>query len=198
VLAAVQIMKRYRTDRGALAHQSALQLADDAGGAVLHPGVKPFADPTALASAYQNHAIVPLPSNAAALGLGIDPAMGAGAAAVGAPRTLYRGLRPAALRFMIELAAQVRRVSGLHSAPLRILSTVTDERFADHLGVSDPPALTGWAFSVERRYVAPAQAGAFQAILDRLRSLNLIAWAREPDTIRITVASDAASWLRRG
>jgi hypothetical protein len=51
---------------------------------------------------------------------------------------------------------------------------------------------------VERRYVAPAQALAFQAILDRLQSLNLIAWAREPDVIRITVASDAAAWLRRG
>ena len=38
----------------------------------------------------------------------------------------------------------------------------------------------------------------FQAVLDRLQSLNLIAWAREPDTIRITVASDAVSWLRRG
>ena len=60
------------------------------------------------------------------------------------------------------------------------------------VGLSDPPAETGWAFSIERRYVARAQAGAFQAILDRLQSLNLIAWAREPDTIRITVASDSS------
>jgi hypothetical protein len=66
------------------------------------------------------------------------------------------------------------------------------------VGVSDPPAATGWAFSVQRRYAAPAQAAAFQAILDRLQSLNLIAWAREPDAIRITVASDAVAWLRRG
>ena len=28
-------------------------------------------------------------------------------------------------------------------------------------------------------------------MLDRLQSLNLIAWAREPDAIDITVASDA-------
>ena len=81
---------------------------------------------------------------------------------------------------------------------MRIQSTVTDERLANQAGISDPPAETGWAFSVERRYVAPAQAVAFQAILDRLQSLNLIAWAREPDVIRITVASDAVSWLRRG
>jgi hypothetical protein len=198
VLAAVQIMKLYRTDRSALSRLSARQLADDAGGAVLHPGARPFADPAALAAAYQRHAIVPMPSNAAALGLVVDPAMGAGAKAVGAPRSLYRGLRPEALRFMIELAAQVRRVSGLRSAPLRIQSTVTDARYADHLGLSDPPAQTGWAFSVQRRYVAPAQAAAFQAILDRLQSLHLIAWAREPDAIRITVASDAVAWLRRG
>ena len=198
VLAAVSIMKLYRTDRAALSRLSALQFADDAGGAVLHPTAKPFADPAALAAAYQDHAIVPLPSNAAALGLVIDPAMGTGAKAVGAPRSLYRGLRPEALRFLIELAAQVRRVSGLRAAPLRIQSTVTDERLANQAGISDPPAETGWAFSVERRYVSPAQAVAFQAILDRLQSLNLIAWAREPDVIRITVASDAVSWLRRG
>ncbi len=198
VLAAVSIMKLYRSDRAALSRLSALQLADDAGGAVLHPTVKPFADPAALAAAYQDHAIVPLPSNATALGLVIDPSMGTGAKAVGAPRSLYRGLRPEALRFMIELAAQVRRVSGLRQAPLRIQSTVTDTRLANQVGISDPPGETGWAFSVERRYVAPAQALAFQAILDRLQSLDLIAWAREPDVIRITVASDAVSWLRRG
>jgi hypothetical protein len=198
VLAAVGIMKLYRTDRAGLSRLSALQSADDSGGAVLHPGVRRFADPAALSAAYQHHAIVPLPSNAAALGLAIDPAMGAGAKAVGAPRSLYRGLRPEALRFMIELAAQVRRVSGLRQAPLHIQGSVTDERLADHAGISDPLATTGWAFSVQRRYVSPAQAVAFQAILDRLRSLNLIAWAREPDVIRITVASDAVAWLRRG
>ena len=89
-------------------------------------------------------------------------------------------------------------MSGLRDAPLRIQSTVTDARFADQEGVSDPSAQTGWAFSVQRRYVAPAQAQAFQAVLDRLQSLNVIAWAREPDVIRITVASDAVAWLRRG
>jgi hypothetical protein len=197
VLAAVQIMHLWRTDRGALNRLDALQLADDAGGSALHPRVKPFADPAGLAAAYQSHAIVPLPSNVAALGLAIDPAMGAGAKGVGAPRSLYRGLRPEAVRFLIELAAQVRRVSGVN-APLRIQSTVSDERFQSHVGVSDPVAATGWSFSVQRRYASHAQAEAFQAVLDRLQALNLIAWAREPDVIRITVASDAVSWLRNG
>jgi transglycosylase-like protein with SLT domain len=198
VLAAVRIMKLYRTDRAALSRLSALQFADDAGGAVLHPAVAPFAGPASLAAAYQRREIVPLPSNAAALGLIVDPEMGTGARAVGAPRSLYRGLRPQALRFLIELAAQVRRVSGLSHAPLRLAGTVIDQRLAGQVGVSDPPAETGWAFSVQRRYVARAQATAFQAILDRLQSLHLIAWAREPDAIRITVASDAVAWLRRG
>jgi hypothetical protein len=197
VLAAVQIMHLWRADRSALSRVNALQLADDAGGAVLHPHVSPFADPAALSAAYQSRAIVPLPSNAKALGLVIAPAMGTGAKAVGAPRSLYRGLRPEALRFLIELSAQVQRVSGL-KAPLRIQSTVSDQRLQSHLGTSDPMGATGWSFGVERRYAAPAQANAFQAILDRLQSLNLIAWAREADVIRITVASDAASWLRRG
>ena len=34
-------------------------------------------------------------------------------------------------------------------------------------------------------------------MLDRLQSLNLIAWVRDPSTIEITVAADAASWNRR-
>jgi len=197
VLAAVQIMHLWRTDRSALDRLNALQFADNAGGTVLHPHVAPFANPAALAAAYQSRAIVPLPSNAAALGLVIDPAMGAGAKRVGAPRSLYRGLRPGALRFLIDLAAQVRRVSGVR-APLRITSTVSDQRLQSRVGVTDPMGATGWSFAVQRRYAAPAQAAAFQAVLDRLQSLDLIAWAREPDVIRITVASDAARWLRNG
>jgi len=197
VLAAVQIMHLWRTDRAALSHVNDLEFADAAGGSVLHPHVAPFAGPSALAAAYQSHAIVPLPSNARALGLIVDPSMGAGAKQVGAPRSLYRGLRREAVRFLIELAAQVRRISGLR-APLRIAATVQDEKFQTQAGLSDPLSATGWSFAVQRRYAAPAQAAAFQAILDRLQSLNLIAWARESDVIRITVASDAVSWLRRG
>ena len=197
VLAAVQIMHLWRIDRPALGRVNDLEFGDAAGGSVLHPHVAPFANPAALAAAYQRHAIVPLPSNARALGLVVDPAMGTGARAVGAPRSLYRGLRPEALRFLIELAAQVRRVSGTR-APLRIAATVQDRKLQAQAGASDPIAATGWSFAVQRRYASHAQAVAFQAILDRLQSLNLIAWAREPDVIRITVASDAVSWLRRG
>jgi hypothetical protein len=197
VLGAVQIMHLYRTDRGALERLASLQTADDAGGAVLHPApeTQPYADPAALAAAYQRREVVPLPANAAALGLSFSPAMGAGAARVGAPRSLYRGLRPVALRVLIDLAAEVRSLSGL-DAPLQIAGTVADQRYQrQEQAIFYPPASTGYSFEIERRYAGGAQAGALQAVLDRLQSLNLIAWAREPTTIDVTVAADAAAWL---
>ena len=52
---------------------------------------------------------------------------------------------------------------------------------------------TGYAFDVLRRYSSRRQALAFQFVLDRLTSLNLIAWVREPAAIHITVSSDAAA-----
>jgi hypothetical protein len=197
LLGAVQVMRLYRTARGTLARLSSLQTADAAGAAVLHPPDRtgPYADPAALAAAYQTRSLVPLPSNATNLGFVPDSTMGSQASKVGAPASLYRGLRPAALRLLIVLAARVRMLSGT-AAPLRVLSTVSDTRYQQQLGIPDPPATTGYTFAIERRYAAKAQAEAFQAVLDRLQSLNLIAWARGASTIEVTVASDAAAWLR--
>ena len=48
---------------------------------------------------------------------------------------------------------------------------------------------TGYAFDIERRYRSRRQALAFQFMLDRLQALNMIAWAREPDAIHVTVAA---------
>jgi hypothetical protein len=197
VLGAVQIMRLYRTDRNALERLASLQTADDAGAAVLHPPnlTHEFADPSALAAAYQHRQLVPLPLNGAALGLTFNPAMGAQAAKLGATESLYRGLAPVALRLLIELAGRVRALSGV-TAPLRVYSTVSDAHYQQQLGFSDPPATTGYSFQITRRYASGAQAGAFQAVLDRLQSLNLVAWARGSSTIEVTVASDAGSWLR--
>ena len=50
---------------------------------------------------------------------------------------------------------------------------------------------TGWAFDVLRDYRSRRQALAFQFVLDRLRSMNAIAWVREPRAIHITVSRDA-------
>jgi hypothetical protein len=197
LLGAVQIMRLYRTDRTGLSRLASLQTADDAGAALLHPAstTHPFSDPAALAAAYQHRELVPLPSNGAALGLAFNREMGTGAAKLGVPPALYRGLTPVALRLLIELAARVRTLSGV-AAALRIYSTVSDSHFQQQLGFSDPPATTGYSFQITRRYASGAQAGAFQAVLDRLQSLNLIAWARGTSTIEVTVASDAVSWLR--
>ena len=59
-------------------------------------------------------------------------------------------------------------------------------------------AATGYTFQIARRYGSRAQAEAFQAMLDRLQALNLIAWQRYPDVIEITVAADAGRPIARG
>jgi hypothetical protein len=46
---------------------------------------------------------------------------------------------------------------------------------------------------VRRRYRSREQAAAFQYMLDRLQSLNLIAWVREPQAIHITVSGEATA-----
>ena len=196
VKGSIQIMRLYRTDHRALERLAALESAGDSDAEVLQPPDRApsFADPSALAAAYTSHAIVPLPSNASALGLAYDPGIGAYAHSVGAPRGLYRGLSPDALALLIELAARVRALSGVH-APVTVLSAVTDRRYQQQLGVSNFQGTTGYAFQIARRYAAPAQAAAFQAVLDRLQALNLIAWAAEPGAIGVTVASDAAHYI---
>jgi hypothetical protein len=55
-------------------------------------------------------------------------------------------------------------------------------------------AQTGFGFQIARHYRSGAQAEAFQAVLDRLQSLNLIAWAPVGSVIEVTAASDAGSW----
>jgi hypothetical protein len=194
ILGAVQIMHLYRTDRAALRKLTSEQLADDAGAAVLHPPGHPprFADASALSRAYQARTIEPLPRNGSALGLAYASRMGAGAAALKVPRALYRGLRPVATKLLIELAGRIRALSG--AAPLRVGSTVSDLGYQRRLGFFRPMAATGWSFEIDRDYKTGAQAQAFQELLDRLQSLNLIAWAAAGTEIEITVASDASSW----
>lgn len=195
VLGAVQIMRLYRSDRGALTRLASLQSASASNAEVLHPPdrTQAFSDPRALADAYQSRTLVPLPSNGAQLGLEFDPAMGSRARSVGAPTALYRGLRPVALRLLTVLAAGVRSLSG--AEPLRVYSTVSDERYQQR-SPGFPAATNGYSFQLLRRYSSRAQADGLQAMLDRLQALNLIAWAREPTVIDVTVASDAGAWLR--
>jgi hypothetical protein len=191
-LAAEQIMRLYRSNRAALARLSSLQTEAGSADLVLHPPDRTpsFGDPDALSSAYASRTLLRLPTNAAALGLAYDPGMGSHASKLGVTPALYRGLQPVALEMLIELAARVRSLSG-GAAPLTVTSTVADQRYQRLIGSNDPPAADGWSFTIARRYVSQAQAYAFQAMLDRLQALNLIAWQRYPDEIEVTVASGA-------
>lgn len=199
VLGAVQVMHLYRTDRPALARLAGLQVAADSNAAVLHPPhlTPTFADPGALYRAYADRDLVALPSDPRRLGLAYDHSqMGALAHTLGVPAALYRGLRPPALDLLVELAARVHALSG--RAPLTVASTVTDRRYEQQVGDGETAPSTGYTFQIERRYISHGQAAAFQAMLDRLQALNLIAWARGPTTIEVTVASDASQALVHG
>jgi Transglycosylase SLT domain len=195
VLGAEQIMHRYRTNRSALRRLQTLETSDAAGGSVLHPpGRAPrYASPSALQAAYTARGLVRLPRNATALGLAYDASIGSQADHVGAPRSLYEGLNPVAIKLLIRMAAAVRTLSG-GQAPLRVASAVVDAKHLSAQGAYDPMAQTGFGFQIARRYRSSAQAGAFQAVLDRLQSLNLIAWAPVGSVIEITAAAAAGSW----
>jgi hypothetical protein len=198
ILAAEQIMSLYRTDRSALTHLASLQVQAGSAAVVLHPpGSTPrFATPGDLDRAYASHAIEPLPADPSRLGLAYSPAMGSLAHHFGFSRALYRGLRPAALDLLVWMAARVRQLA--HGGALTVASSVSDDRAQQYYGYSDPPAAAGWSFTIQRHYVSAAQRAAFQAVLDRLQALNLIAWQRYPSEIEVTVASDAARVLARG
>jgi hypothetical protein len=206
VLGAIEIMRLYRSDPAALARLSALQTARNSSEEVLHPPDRTsvFPDPSALQSAYASHALEQLPRDPASGGLAYDPGIGSLAKSLGANVSLYRGLRAAAIDLLVELAARVRTLSGSQGA-LTVTSTARDTRYQRLLGTSDIEATngyslhtTGYAFDIARRYATPAQAAAFQAMLDRLQALNLIAWVREPAAIHITVAGDASSVITKG
>jgi hypothetical protein len=115
-------------------------------------------------------------------------------------RATYRGLRPAALALLVVLGAGTKEISG--SEPLRLTSTVRDQRYQRLLVDRNGEATrnyslhtTGWAFDVLRRYRSRAQAQAFEFMLGRLQSLDLIAWVREPAAIHVTVSARAEALL---
>ena len=195
-------MKLYRHDRPALARLAALQGLRDSNAAVLHPPDRTtaYADPAALGAAYAKRELVRLPRNGRSLGLAYGRTLGEGAGRVGVSAAVYRGLRPAALDLLVELGVRVRALSGGSRArtSLIVATAVTDAHYQRTLGFDDPDALTGFTFAIDRRYASATQAAAFQAMLDRLQALNLIAWSRNLDTIEVTVASDASRFLVNG
>ena len=198
VLAAEQIMHLYRSDPGQLRRLAQLQVASDSAAEVLHPPgqTPPFSGPDAVDRAYARHQLSPLPGDPASLGLAYAPSLGVVARRFGFSPSLYRGLRPSALAVLSWMGSRVRRLSG--TAPLSVTSAVADARYQEFFGYTDVPAAAGWSFTIARKYLSPRQASAFQSVLDRLQSLNLIAWQRYPSEIEITVASDAGRVLSHG
>jgi hypothetical protein len=198
VLAAEEIMRLYRHDKLELLRLSVLHAAKASAEEVLHPldRTHAFVSPADLEHAWDGHDIVAFPQQEAVTGLRRDARMGELARRVHQPASLYRGLKPEALAMALYIGAQVRSLSG--QAPLIVTSTVRDGAYQAQLVKRNGEATrnfslhtTGWAFDVERRYRSRRQALAFQFELDRLRSLNAIAWVREPDAIHITVAPDS-------
>ena len=81
-------------------------------------------------------------------------------------------------------------------------STVRDQRYQRVLAARNIEATrnyslhtTGWAFDILRSYRSRAQALAFEFMLGRLQSEDLIAWVREPAAIHVTVSASAKSLL---
>ena len=196
--AAREIMRLWRDDRPELGRLAALQLRKASAEEVLHPADRTpgFLTPADLKHAWDVHALVPFPADEPVTGLQRDPNMGVLARRLHVPTGMYRGLRPEALAMALYIGAQVREIS--HTSPLIVTSTVRDGSYQSLLIRTNGEATrgfslhtTGWTFDVARMYQSKRQALAFQFMLDRLRSLNAIAWVREPDAIHITVSSDA-------
>ncbi len=202
LLAAKEVMRAYRTDPQDLRALEALQLAKNSAEEVLHPAgtVPVFEDAGDLREAWDDGDLAALPVDQRRSGLRIQPQMGELARRLDEPRRLYHGLRPEALAMALYIAAEVRAAAGDEDSTLTLTSTVRDRGYQRLLVRRNPEATdnyslhtTGFAFDVLRRYSSRRQAEAFQFVLDRLTSLNLIAWVREPAAIHVTVASDASA-----
>ena len=199
VLAAKEIMRLYREERGTLQRRDELQTNKASSEEILHPEeeTKVFQAPDDVEKARDDGTLAALPASPARLGFRIDRRMGELAPKLDRQAELYRALRPEALRAAEWMGPLVARISGV-PGQLTMTSAVRDQRYQDLLVEGNVEATsqyslhtTGYAFDVLRRYHGRAQAVAFQFLLDRLQALNLIAWVREPAAIHITAASDA-------
>src|SRR5207247_1775079 len=77
-------------------------------------------------------------------GVATNRGVGARAAVAGADPARYRGLRREALATLAYIGTLVQRISGART-PLRVTSTVRDERYQRALLASDPEATGGYS-----------------------------------------------------
>jgi hypothetical protein len=202
VLAAERVMALYRDDPAELQRIAALQTAKSTQEEVFHPqsGSVVFASPDEIRTALAAGQLEQLPRGED-LGFRIDKRMGELAPNLGVRPGLYRALRPQALAALIYMAADVRDINGGRGT-LTVTSTVRDESYQRQLlGINDQATpnyslhTTGYSFDVSRQYSSDKQAEAFQFALDRLRALNVIDYAVEPEAIHVTVSDDAQPLL---
>jgi len=198
VLAARDIMALYRTNPGELRRRAHLETAYGAGGAVLHPpgSTEVFGVPAALRRARSTGVLLAVPDEPSRRHFAVDPAVAAQAHQLGRDPSLYSALRPETLGVLYYIADRVHAISGVKN-PLWVATTVRDSSYQGALVNRQlaPPGYslytTGYSFDIERRYASLAQAEAFQAQLNRLQALDVIAWERRPDVIHITVSGQA-------
>ena len=202
VLAAKRVMALYRSDPDELKRIAELQTAKSTQEEVFHPESDSvvYADPDGIRSALADGSLEQLP-HGEDLGFKIDKRMGELAPDLGVRPGLYRALRPQALAALVYMAAEVREVNG-GKGSLTVTSTVRDQTYQRQLlGINDQATpnyslhTTGYSFDVLRQYSSDRQAEAFQFALDRLRALNVIDYAVEPEAIHITVSDDAQPLL---
>jgi soluble lytic murein transglycosylase-like protein len=199
VEAARAIMRLYRSDPAQLDRIAALQTAKNSAEEILHPqdDTELFATPSDLRAAYDDRRLVALRSaTLTKYGLAIDPGMGELAPRLGRAAALYRGLRPTALALLAYIGAGAKAIAA--GGTLVVTSGVRDTRYQRLLRAGNSEATpnyslhtTGWAFDILRTYRSRAQALAFEFMLERLQSYDLIAWVREPAAIHVTVSADA-------
>jgi hypothetical protein len=200
VYAAREIMRLYRDDQDELRRLERLQTAKASAEEVLHPPSETdvFETPDEVDEAYLSGDLRPF---ADVSGMQLAPDVGELAGRIDAERRLYRGLRPEAHELAVYLGAGVRDVAGTR-ASLIVTSTVRDLEYQRVLARRNDFATegyslhtTGFAFDVRRDYASRGQAVAFEYMLDRLQSLNLIAWIREPGAIHITASREAGELI---
>jgi Transglycosylase SLT domain len=203
VLAARDIMRLHRSDPTRLARLANVETAYGSAEAVIRPprGTPTFADRPAVRRARERDQLRALPNDPEKRHFRLDPAMDGLARRFGRDPRLYASLRPEALATLYYIAQRVNRISDAQ-APLVVGATVRDAAFQRALvqrRLAEPAGYTatttGYSFDIERRYANRRQAEAFQAMLDRLQVLNVIAWERRPNAIHVTVSEEARDLL---
>lgn len=203
VLAAREIMRLYREDPEELRRLSELHARYGSGEAVLRPpGSTPvFEDAAALRRASSEDVLLSIPDRPAERQFGLDPEFPARVRRLGGDPALYASLRPEALATLYYMADRVDAISRARQ-PLFVVAAVRDRAYEARLPkreIAGPRSYslhtTGYSFDVKRRYESRAQAEAFQAMLDRLQALNVIAWHARGDVIHITVSERSRQLL---